>query len=49
MELLYGSAIPPLGISEETQTTNLKDYVDLCVHCSIIYNNQDMKQLKGPQ
>ena len=27
--------------SEETQTTNSKEYIHLYAHCSIIYNGQD--------
>ena len=30
-------------ISEETQNTNLKEHKHPCVHCSIIYNHQDME------
>ena len=30
-------------ISEETHYTNLKVYMHPCVHCSIIYNNQDVE------
>ena len=29
--------------SEGTQNTNLKEYVHLCVHCSIIYNSLHME------
>ena len=31
------------NISEGTQNTNLKEYKYLYVHCSIIYNHQDME------
>ena len=31
------------NISKETQNTNLKEHKHLCVHCSIIYNHQDME------
>ena len=46
-ELPYEPAIPPLwNISKETQNSNLKDYVHLYVHCSIIYNSQDLETAK---
>ena len=31
------------NILEGTQNTNLKEHKHLCVHCSIIYNHQDME------
>ena len=31
------------NISEETQNTNLKEHKHPYVHCSIIYNSQDME------
>ena len=31
------------NISEGTQTTNLKEHKGPCVHCSIVYNLQDME------
>ena len=34
---------PSGNISEETWNTNLKEYMHLYVHCSIIYNSQDME------
>ena len=30
-------------LSKETQNTNLKEYMHPCVHCSIIYNSQDLE------
>ena len=43
-----GSALGPSDsisgdLSEETQNTNLKEYMHPCVHCSIIYNSHDLK------
>ena len=44
MELSYDPAIPLLGkYPEQTQNTNLKEYMRSCVHCSVIYNSQDME------
>ena len=31
------------NISEETQNTDLKEYMHFYVHCSIIYNSQDLE------
>ena len=31
------------NISEGTQNTNLKEYKHPYVHCSVIYNHQDME------
>ena len=31
------------NLSEETQNTNLKEHMHPYVHCSIIYNRQDLK------
>ena len=31
------------GLSEENEDTNLKRYMHLHIHCSIVYNNQDME------
>ena len=30
-------------LSEEKKVTILKRYLNSCIHCSIIYNNQDME------
>ena len=39
----FWSSDPTSGnISEGTQNTNLKEHKHPCVHCSIIYNRQDM-------
>ena len=35
-------------LSKENENTNLKRYTHLHVHCSIIYNNQDMDSTKCP-
>ena len=32
----------PGYLSEENENTNSKRYMHPCVHCSIIYNSQDM-------
>ena len=32
-------------LSEENENTNLKRYRHCCVHCSIVYNSQDMEAL----
>ena len=31
------------NLYKETQNTNLKEYMHSCVHCSIIYNSQDLE------
>jgi len=41
IELPYDPTIPLLGISRENQ--NLKIYMHPSVHCSTIYNSQDME------
>ena len=43
-----GSAFPPsdpisVNISKGTQNTNLKEHNHPYVHCSVIYNRQDME------
>ena len=44
VDLPFDPKIPLLGnISEGTQNTNLKEHKHPCVHCSIIYNRQDME------
>ena len=52
MEILqtikHGSAFPPSDptpgdISEGTPNTNSKEHKYICVHCSVIYNDQDME------
>ena len=42
-ELLYDPAIPTLGIYPEKKNHNLKRYMHPHVHCSTIYNSQDME------
>ena len=47
-ELPYDPAIPLLGIylekkPKQTRNTNSKRYMHPSVHCSTIYNSQDMK------
>ena len=43
MKLLIKSSNSTSGyLYEEIQNTNLKTYIDLSVHCIIIYNSQDM-------
>ena len=37
-----------LGISEETQNTNSKEYINPYVHCSIIYNGQTVEVTHVP-
>ena len=40
----FGSSNPPSeNISEGTQNTNSKEHNHPYVHCSIIYNHQDME------
>ena len=49
IELPYDPAIPLLGIyPEKNENTNLKRPMHPDVHSSIIYNSQDMEQLKCP-
>ena len=43
MDLPFDPAIPLLDISEGTQNTNSKEYKHPYVHCSIIYNHQDIE------
>ena len=44
MELSYDPVLPLLGIYPEgTENTNSKEYMNLYVHWSIIYNNPDME------
>ena len=40
---MWSSNSTPEYISEENENTNLKRYVYLNVHSSIIYNSQDME------
>ena len=42
IDLLFDPAITLL-VSEEIQNTNLKEHKHLYIHCSIIYNCQDME------
>ena len=42
IEILYDSTIPLLGVYSE-KNHNSKRYVYPNVHCSTIYNNQDME------
>ena len=46
MELPYDPEISVLGISEEIQNTNTKEYMNPYTHCSVIYNHQDMGAAK---
>ena len=43
MELPYDPEISVLGISEEIQNTNTKEYMNPYIHCSVIYNHQDVE------
>ena len=36
------------NISKETQNTNFKDYMNLYVECSVIYNSQDLEAAQVP-
>ena len=40
MDLPYDPVIPLLDFIQKTQNTNLKEYMHLYVHCSVIYNSQ---------
>ena len=40
---LWPSNFTSRNLSEETQNTNLKEHKHLYVHCSIIYNHQDLE------
>ena len=43
-ETAFQPSDPTSGnVSKETWNTNLKDHMHPCVHCSIIYNSQDME------
>ena len=45
----FWSSDPTSGsISKGTQNTNSKEHKRPCVHCSIIYNHQDMEAAQGP-
>ena len=47
MELPFDPAIPLLGIYPKNPTTlNLKEYMHLYVHCSVIYNSQVLEAAK---
>ena len=37
-----------VNISKGTQNTNLKEFKHLYVHCSVIYNCQDMETIQVP-
>ena len=45
MDLLFDPVIPLLGIyqSEGTQNTNSEKHKHPYVHCSVVYNHQDME------
>ena len=36
------------NVSEEAQNTNSKEYIHHCVHCSVIYNSQDLEAAQVP-
>ena len=42
MELPFDPVIPLL-LSKETRNTNSEEHKHPCVHCSVIYNRQDME------
>ena len=44
----WPSDLTSVNISEETQNTNLKEYMQPYVHCSIIYNRQDLQTTQVP-
>ena len=44
MDLPYDPEIPIL----ETQSTNWKEYMHPYVHCSVIYNSQDLEAAQVP-
>ena len=47
--LLHDPAIPLLGIyPEKNENTTLKRYMHPSVHCSTIYNSQDMEKTQVP-
>ena len=47
-ESAFRPSYPTSGtISEGTQNTNLKEYKHPYVHCSVIYNRQDMEAAQG--
>ena len=52
IEPRYDPAIPFLAIysiySKETKSLTQKDYLRSHIHCSIIYNSQDIEQPKYP-
>ena len=44
MKLPYDPEIPLLGIYlKKTQNASLKEYMHCSIHCSVIYNSQDME------
>ena len=43
IELPFDQAIPFLGMYLEKTKINLKSYMHANVHCSTIYNSQDME------
>ena len=48
MEPPYDPAISLLGVSEETQNNDLKEYMHPYVQCSDIYSSQDMEATHMP-
>ena len=48
MDLPYDPVIPLLDFIQKTQNTNLKEYMHLYVHCSVIYNSQDLEIAQCP-
>ena len=48
MKLPYEPAIPPLGIYPKDENSNLKRDMYLNVHCSAVYNSQDMETTQVP-
>ena len=43
IELLYDSNTTSRYSPEENENTNWERYVHPCIHCSIIYNSQDIE------
>ena len=47
-KIAYDTVFPFLGIYTKESEADFKEYMLLCVHCSIIYNSQDLEAAQVP-